>query len=39
MHIDNAHKICYAVEEALKDKIPEVTDVLVHIEPRDRRKK
>jgi cation diffusion facilitator family transporter len=39
MHIDHAHKICYAVEEALKSKIPEVTDVLVHIEPRSKRKK
>lgn len=36
MHIDHAHKICYAVEEALKKKIPEVSDVLVHIEPRDK---
>lgn len=39
MHIDNAHKICYAVEEALKKNIPEVSDVLVHIEPRDSRRK
>jgi cation diffusion facilitator family transporter len=39
MHIDHAHKICYAVEEALKSKIPKVTDVLVHIEPRSKRKK
>jgi len=39
MHIDNAHKVCYAVEEAIKNAIPEVSDVLVHIEPRDSRKK
>lgn len=35
MHIDEAHKICYAVETALKNNIQEVTDVLVHIEPKD----
>jgi len=34
MHIDEAHKVSYAVEEALKRNIPEVTDVLVHIEPK-----
>lgn len=39
MHIDEAHKICYAIEEALKKKIPEVSDVLVHIEPKEKRKK
>ncbi|MCX5680036.1 MAG: cation diffusion facilitator family transporter [Candidatus Omnitrophica bacterium] len=38
MHIDQAHKICYAVEEAIKNKIPEASDVLVHIEPRGDRK-
>ena len=36
MHMDHAHKICYAVEEALKSKIPEVSDVLVHIEPKNK---
>ena len=39
MHINEAHKICYAIEAALKQKIPEVSDVLVHIEPKERRKK
>jgi len=39
MHMDHAHKICYAVEEAIKSKIPEVTDVLVHIEPRSDQRK
>ena len=34
MHIDEAHKVSYAVEEALKKNIPEATDVLVHIEPK-----
>jgi len=33
MHIDNAHKISYAIEEAIKKRIPEVTDVVVHMEP------
>jgi len=39
MHIDHAHKICYEVEEAIKKKIPEASDVLVHIEPKDDRDK
>ncbi len=34
MPIKEAHKICYAIEDALKKYIPEVSDVLVHIEPR-----
>jgi cation diffusion facilitator family transporter len=34
MHMKEAHKICYSIEDALKKNIPEVTDVLVHIEPR-----
>lgn len=33
MHIDNAHKVSYAIEEALKKNIPEITDVVVHMEP------
>jgi cation diffusion facilitator family transporter len=36
MHVDDAHKISYAIEGALKKGIPEITDVLVHIEPRKR---
>ena len=39
MHIDHAHKICYEVEEVIKKNIPEASDVLVHIEPKDDRKK
>ncbi|MEW6102046.1 MAG: cation diffusion facilitator family transporter [Candidatus Omnitrophota bacterium] len=35
MHIEEAHKISYAIEEALKRGIPEVTDVVVHMEPKD----
>jgi cation diffusion facilitator family transporter len=33
MHIDNAHKISYAIEGAIKNAIPEVADVVVHMEP------
>ena len=33
-HIDEAHKVSYAVELALKKNIPEASDVLVHIEPK-----
>ena len=36
MPIKEAHKICYDIEDTLKNKIPEVRDVLVHIEPRGR---
>ena len=35
MHIDEAHKVSYAVEEELKRNIPEATDDLVHIEPKE----
>lgn len=33
MHVDESHQICYKIEEAIKKSIPEVTDVIVHIEP------
>jgi cation diffusion facilitator family transporter len=36
MHIDNAHKISYAIEEAIKKGIPEITDVVVHMEPKEK---
>jgi len=35
MHIDNAHKISYHIEEAIKSTIPGITDVVVHMEPFD----
>jgi cation diffusion facilitator family transporter len=35
MHMDEAHKISYAIEEALKKGIQGVTDVVVHMEPRE----
>jgi len=34
MHVDHAHKLSYAIEEAIKKGIPEITDVVVHIEPK-----
>lgn len=33
MHIKEAHKISYAIEEAIKKGIPQVTDVVTHMEP------
>jgi cation diffusion facilitator family transporter len=35
MHVDQAHNISYAIEEALKKQIPEIADVVVHIEPKE----
>lgn len=35
MHIDQAHKISTLIEEAIKKNIPEVTDVVVHMEPKE----
>ena len=36
MHVETAHKISSAIEEAIKKGIPEVTDVVVHIEPKEK---
>ncbi len=36
MHIDNAHRISYAIEETIKNGIPEITDVVVHMEPKEK---
>jgi len=36
MHVDTAHRVSYAIEEAIKNGIPEVQDVVVHIEPREK---
>ena len=36
MHIDHAHNICNAIEDALKKGIPEITDVVIHIEPKEK---
>lgn len=35
MHVDRAHKISYAIEAKLKESIPEISDVVVHIEPKE----
>lgn len=32
-HLDVAHKISYSIEDAIKKAIPEVAEVLVHLEP------
>ncbi len=34
MHMDEAHRISYLIEEAIKKGIPGVTDVVVHMEPK-----
>jgi cation diffusion facilitator family transporter len=36
MHVDDAHNVSYAIENALKKGIPEITDVVVHIEPKEK---
>ncbi len=36
MHMDEAHKISYAIEGAIRKDIPEVTDVVVHMEPKEK---
>jgi cation diffusion facilitator family transporter len=35
MAIEDAHKISYMIEEALRNRISGVTDVVVHMEPRE----
>lgn len=35
MHIEIAHKISYSIEEAIKKAVPEVSDVIVHMEPKE----
>ena len=36
MHVDYAHQISYSIEEALKKNIPQISDVVVHIEPKEK---
>ncbi|MFA4984590.1 MAG: cation diffusion facilitator family transporter [Candidatus Omnitrophota bacterium] len=38
MHIEEAHKISYRIEEAIKNGIPAVSDVVVHMEPREKKR-
>jgi cation diffusion facilitator family transporter len=35
MHMDDAHQISYRIEDTIKSQIPGITDVVVHMEPRD----
>lgn len=37
MHMDHAHKISNALEEAIKKNFPEITDVVVHMEPLEKK--
>ncbi|MEW6074895.1 MAG: cation diffusion facilitator family transporter [Candidatus Omnitrophota bacterium] len=37
MHVGEAHEVSYKIEEAIKQGIPGVTDVVVHIEPKEGR--
>jgi cation diffusion facilitator family transporter len=39
MHVDRAHQVCYEIEGAIKSDIQGVTDVVVHIEPKERSRK
>jgi len=34
MHVDRAHDVCYRIEDAIKNGISGVIDVVVHIEPK-----
>ncbi|MFH1888812.1 MAG: cation diffusion facilitator family transporter [Candidatus Omnitrophota bacterium] len=36
MHIDKAHKISYHIEDTIKKNIPEISDVVVHMEPAEK---
>jgi cation diffusion facilitator family transporter len=38
IHLERAHKISYEIEEAIKKHIPEVSDVVVHLEPPEEKK-
>jgi len=33
MHVDAAHELSHKISDTLKEKIPGITDVIVHIEP------
>ncbi|MDP3730745.1 MAG: cation diffusion facilitator family transporter, partial [Candidatus Omnitrophota bacterium] len=39
MHVNKAHDICYRIEKAIRENIPGVTDVVVHIEPIKNRRR
>jgi cation diffusion facilitator family transporter len=35
MQVGAAHEICYEIEDSIKKVIPGITDVIVHVEPKD----
>ena len=35
MTLDEAHQVTHTVEDNLKKKFPELTDVVIHTEPHD----
>lgn len=37
MHMDTAHKLSYKIEAEIKNKVSGVSDVVVHMEPREKR--
>ncbi|MEK7868411.1 MAG: cation diffusion facilitator family transporter, partial [Candidatus Omnitrophota bacterium] len=37
MHVDTAHELSHRISDTLKKKIPGITDVIVHIEPTNRK--
>ncbi len=38
MHVNTAHKLSYVIENEIKKNLPDVSDVLVHIEPPEQKK-
>ena len=36
MHIDKAHELSSTIEETIKREIPQITDVVVHMEPKEK---
>ena len=39
MNMEEGHRICFAIEGAIKEKFKGISDVLVHIEPKKRSRK
>ncbi|MFA5500203.1 MAG: cation diffusion facilitator family transporter [Candidatus Omnitrophota bacterium] len=39
MHVEKAHKVSYEIEGTIRAAIPGVTDVVVHIEPKEKRRR
>lgn len=36
MHINKAHELSYIIEETIKREIPQISDVVVHMEPKEK---